>query len=198
MNDGKQRCAWSVGTEKEALYHDKHWGMPTSDDNTLFEFIILEAAQAGLSWRTVLEKHDGYKHYYRDFDVQAVAKFDRQYLDIMLQDSAIIRNKLKVNSSVKNAQVFIQIQQEFGTFAHYLWAFVDGKPIQGKISAYRQVPVETAVSKALSKDLKKRGMSFVGPTIMYAYMQAVGLVNDHELSCHCYDKCLRAAEAFNL
>ena len=198
MNDGRQRCAWAQETQKEALYHDLHWGMPTSDDKTLFEFIILEGAQAGLSWRTVLEKHAGYKHYYQDFDVQAVAKFDQAYLDKMLLDPAIIRNKLKVNSSVKNARVFIQIQQEFGSFANYLWAFVDNQPIQGKIQDYRQAPVESAVSKALSKDLKKRGMSFVGPTIMYAYMQAVGLVNDHELSCHCYAKCLSAGEAFNL
>ncbi|EPJ47439.1 MAG: DNA-3-methyladenine glycosidase I [Osedax symbiont Rs1] len=194
----QQRCAWALESEIEADYHDRHWGIPCQDDKTLFEFIILEAAQAGLSWRTVLEKHAGYKHYYQDFDVQAVANFEQQYLAEMLLDPAIIRNKLKVNSSVKNAQVFIAIQQEFGSFAKYLWAFVDNQPLQSKLTDYRAAPVESAVSKALSKDLKKRGMSFVGPTIMYAYMQAVGLVNDHEVSCPCYRDCYQAGLDFTL
>jgi len=192
------RCPWARESELEAQYHDSHWGMPTCDDKTLFEFIILEAAQAGLSWRTVLEKYQGYQHYYQDFDVQKVANFSQDYLDKMLQDPAIIRNKLKVNSSVKNAKVFIAIQQEFGSFAKYLWAFVDNKPIQNNVEDYRSVPAETAISKALSKDLKKRGMSFVGPTIMYAYMQAVGMVNDHQIDCHCYQKCKDAGENFTV
>jgi DNA-3-methyladenine glycosylase I len=194
----KQRCQWSVETPLEASYHDCEWGVPCVDDKVLFEFIILEAAQAGLSWRTVLEKREGYKHYYQDFDVQAVANFGPEQIAAMLQDPRIVRNKLKVNSSVKNAKVFIEIQQEFGSFAKYLWAFVNNKPVQGKVLDYKQAPVETDVSKALSKDLKKRGMSFVGPTIMYAYMQAVGLVNDHELSCHCYAHCAALGEAFSI
>ncbi|NRA20019.1 MAG: DNA-3-methyladenine glycosylase I [Oceanospirillaceae bacterium] len=193
-----QRCTWAQNSELEASYHDVQWGVPTADDKILFEFIILEAAQAGLSWRTVLEKRSAYQHYYNDFDVQAVAKFDQAYLDKMLQDPAIIRNKLKVRSSVKNAQVFILIQQEFGSFANYLWAFVDNQPLQNKISDYRDAPVESTISRALSKDLKKRGMNFVGPTIMYAYMQAVGMVNDHETSCHCYESCRIAGLAFKL
>ena len=173
-----QRCAWARGKLiLEALYHDQQWGMPTADDNKLFEFIILEAAQAGLSWAySIRKKHTGYAHYYKNFDVQAVTKFDDAYIATMLLDPAIIRHKLKIKSSVKNAQVFIKIQQEFGSFAKYLWAFVDNKPIQNNVNDYRNTPVESAISIALSKDLKKRGMSFVGPTIMYAYMQAVGMV----------------------
>jgi len=193
-----QRCAWARESDLEALYHDQQWGMPTADDKKLFEFIILEAAQAGLSWRTVLEKHAGYAHYYKDFDVQAVAKFDDAYIATMLLDPAIIRHKLKIKASIKNAQVFIKIQQEFGSFAKYLWAFVDNKPIQNNVDDYRNTPVESAISKALSKDLKKRGMSFVGPTIMYAYMQAIGMVNDHETSCHCQQQCFAAGLAFKL
>ncbi|NQZ33707.1 MAG: DNA-3-methyladenine glycosylase I [Oceanospirillaceae bacterium] len=196
--DTPNRCAWAQQSEIEAHYHDQHWGMPTTDDKTLFEFIILEAAQAGLSWHTVLQKYEGYRHYYCDFDVQAVAKFDQAYLDKMLLDPAIIRHKLKLSTSVKNAKVFIAIQGEFGSFAKYLWAFVDNKPLQNEVVDYRQAPVQTDVSMALSKDLKKRGMSFVGPTIMYAYMQAIGMVNDHEVSCHCYDGCRRAGLDFKL
>lgn len=164
----------------------------------MFEFIILEAAQAGLSWRTVLKKRPGYRLHYKNFDVQVVAKFNSAQLETMLLDPAIVRNKLKVHSSVKNAKVFIEIQQEFGTFAKYLWAFVGNKPLQGNLASYTQAPVETEVSRALSKDLKKRGMSFVGPTIIYAYMQAVGLVNDHQVNCHCYARCRELAESFSL
>ncbi len=198
MDSSPQRCNWAVQSDLEASYHDQQWGVPTSNETKLFEFLVLEAAQAGLSWRTVLEKREGYRHYYQDFDVQAVANFDQAYIDKMLQDPAIIRNKLKINSSIKNAKVFIAIQGEFGSFAKYLWAFVDNRPIQGQLTDYRDAPVETEISKALSKDLKKRGMSFVGPTIMYAYMQAMGLVNDHELSCHCHDSCQAAGAIFRL
>jgi DNA-3-methyladenine glycosylase I len=196
MTDEISRCCWANQTPLEAQYHDREWGVPSTDDKVLFEFLILEAAQAGLSWRTVLEKREGYRHYYKDFDVQKVAQFTPEYLAQMLLDPAIVRNKLKVNGSVKNAKIFIQIQQEFGSFAKYLWQFVDNAPIQATLASYKDAPVETAVSKALSKDLKKRGMSFVGPTIMYAYMQAVGLVNDHEVSCHCFDKSTQLAKQF--
>ena len=196
MTEQVARCCWANQTPLEAQYHDQEWGVPCKDDKVLFEFLILEAAQAGLSWRTVLEKREGYRHYYKDFDVQKVAQFTPEYLAQMLLDPAIVRNKLKVNGSVKNAKIFIQIQQEFGSFAKYLWQFVDNAPIQATLASYKDAPVETAVSKALSKDLKKRGMSFVGPTIMYAYMQAVGLVNDHEVSCHCYEKATELAKQF--
>lgn len=198
MTDEVKRCTWANQTPLEAQYHDREWGVPSKDDKVLFEFLILEAAQAGLSWRTVLEKREGYRHYYQDFDVQKVANFTPEYMASMLEDPAIVRNKLKVNASVKNAKVFIQIQQEFGSFAKYLWDFVDNKPLQNKLASYRDAPVDSDVSKALSKDLKKRGMSFVGPTIMYAYMQAVGLVNDHEVSCHSYANALSLAESFKI
>ena len=198
MTEQITRCCWANQTPLEVEYHDSEWGVPCKDDKVLFEFLILEAAQAGLSWRTVLEKRQGYRHYYKDFDVQQVANFTPEYLAQMLQDPAIVRNKLKVNGSVKNAKIFIQIQQEFGSFAKYLWQFVDNKPLQGKLTSYRDAPVESDVSKAISKDLKKRGMSFVGPTIMYAYMQAVGLVNDHEVSCHCYANAVALGEAFSI
>ncbi len=196
MSDDKNRCTWANQTSLEAQYHDSEWGVPSVDDKVLFEFLILEAAQAGLSWRTVLEKRDGYRHYYKDFDVQKVAQFTPEYLAQMLLDPAIVRNKLKVNGSVKNAKIFIQIQQEFGSFAKYLWQFVNNSPIQANLASYRDAPVESDISKALSKDLKKRGMSFVGPTIMYAYMQAVGLVNDHEVACHSYDKATELGRQF--
>ncbi|MFT5707130.1 MAG: DNA-3-methyladenine glycosylase I [Oceanospirillaceae bacterium] len=198
MSDTLNRCHWAVENALEAQYHDSEWGIPCTDDAVLFEFLILEAAQAGLSWRTVLEKRAGYQHYYKNFDVQQVAKFEQNDIDAMLQDPAIVRNKLKVHSSVKNAQIFIQIQAEFGSFASYLWAFVDNKPIQNNVVDYKDTPVSTDISKALSKDLKKRGMGFVGPTIMYAYMQAVGLVNDHEVSCHCYQNAEQLGEDFQI
>lgn len=198
MTDERQRCTWANQTPLEAQYHDREWGVPSKDDKVLFEFLILEAAQAGLSWRTVLEKREGYRHYYKGFDVQKVAEFTPDYMAKMLEDPAIVRNKLKVNASVKNAKVFIEIQQEFGSFAKYLWAFVDNKPVQNNLASYRDAPVDSDVSKALSKDLKKRGMSFVGPTIMYAYMQAVGLVNDHEVGCHCYADAINQGKTFNI
>ncbi|MGB1237094.1 MAG: DNA-3-methyladenine glycosylase I [Pseudomonadales bacterium] len=193
-----ERCHWATHCELEAQYHDAEWGRPCQDDRTLFEFLILEAAQAGLSWRTVLEKRDGYLRLYENFDVEKVAAFDQAKIDAMLGDPSIVRNKLKVNSSVKNAKVFIDIQREYGSFARYLWSFVDNKPIQGGLQDYRDTPVESDVSIALSKALKKRGMSFVGPTIMYAYMQAVGLVNDHVASCHCHDESRALGERFEL
>lgn len=192
------RCSWAVHTEMEKAYHDAEWGVPTKNDKTLFEFLILEAAQAGLSWRTVLEKREAYQKYYKNFEVQQVANFNDEYLEEMLLDPAIIRNRLKVYASVKNAKVFILIQQEFGSFARYLWQFVHNKPLQNKVDNYQDIPAETDISKQLSKDLKKRGMSFVGPTIMYAYMQAVGLVNDHSIDCICFEQCQQLGTAFQI
>jgi DNA-3-methyladenine glycosylase I len=164
-------------------YHDEEWGKPVYDDRTLFEFLILEGAQAGLSWETVLNKRAEYKRVYDNFDVKKVAKYGEVKIQELLSNPGIIRNKLKVRSSIKNARVFIDIQKEFGSFSKYLWAYVDNKPLVNSIQSSKEYPVTSIISDALSKDLKKRGMNFVGSTIMYAYMQAVGLVNDHEDDC---------------
>ncbi|WP_028468292.1 DNA-3-methyladenine glycosylase I [Neptunomonas japonica] len=194
-----QRCHWATNqTLLEQDYHDNEWGMPQTDDNVLFEFLVLEAAQAGLSWRTVLEKREGYRHHYLNFDPVAVAAFDDAQQQVMLADPGIIRNKLKVASSISNAREFLRLQKEHGSFARYLWRFVDNKPIQNSWKDYTEVPAETDISKQLSKALKKEGMRFVGPTIMYAYMQAVGMVNDHEVSCCRYQACSDAGAAFSL
>ncbi len=193
-----QRCYWATHSPLEAAYHDEEWGMPQQDDRVLFEFLILEAAQAGLSWRTVLEKREGYRRYYCDFDPEVVASFGDAEIQAMLADPAIIRNKLKVESSISNARVFLRLQKEYGSFARYVWGFVDNKPIQNALADYRQAPAETDISKQLSKALKKEGMRFVGPTICYAFMQAVGMVNDHEVSCWRHDACKAAGDAFVL
>ena len=192
------RCGWARHTELEAQYHDHEWGRPQTDDHVLFEFLVLEAAQAGLSWRTVLEKRDGYRHHYEGFDPVKVAQFDQDKIEAMLLDPGIIRNRRKVESSVENARIFLEIQQEYGSFAKYLWSFVDNTPIQNAWKAYVDAPAETEHSKALSKALKKRGMRFVGPTICYAYMQAVGLVNDHEVTCPQYLVCQKLGNSFTV
>jgi len=181
------RCAWlPEGNELYTAYHDDEWGKPVYDDRLLFEMLILEGAQAGLSWSTVLNKRAHYKKVFDNFDVQKVAKYDQAKIEDLLQDVGIIRNKLKVNAAVKNAKIFIELQKEFGSFSNYLWQFVDGAPIVNKWKTIKDVPVSTEESDALAKDLKKRGMSFVGSTIMYAFMQAVGMVNDHTTDCYCY------------
>ncbi|PWQ96170.1 DNA-3-methyladenine glycosylase I [Leucothrix arctica] len=186
--DGKKRCfGGEKGKERYALYHDTEWGIPKHDDTMLFEMLILEGAQAGLSWETILNKREGYRIAFHDFDVVKVSTMSDAELEDRLQDPGIVRNKLKVFSTRKNALAFINIQQEFGSFDAYLWAYVDGQQIVNHWTEREQVPVSTEISEALSKDLKKRGMTFVGPTIMYAYMQSVGLVNDHLLGCCCRD-----------
>ncbi len=192
------RCHWALGSPLESLYHDNEWGRPQKDDRVLFEFLVLESAQAGLSWRTVLEKREGYRRYYCDFDPVKVAAFDENYVVKMLQDPAIIRNKLKVASSISNAKIFLRLQKEHGSFARYLWSFVNGQPIQNQLDDYRNAPAETDISKQLSKALKKEGMRFVGPTICYAFMQAIGMVNDHEVTCCCYEACKEAGAHFSL
>lgn len=178
------RCSW-VGIDKPHYehYHDKEWGVPVHDDRKLFEMLILEGAQAGLSWETILKRRQGYLEAFKNFDVQLVAKMTDKELETLLENPAIIRNRLKVFSARKNALVFIKIQKEFGSFDKYLWAFVKGSPIVNRPKGMHEILVKTDISDALSKDLKKRGMSFVGSTIMYAYMQAVGLVNDHLADC---------------
>ncbi|MBI9050098.1 MAG: DNA-3-methyladenine glycosylase I [Anaerolineaceae bacterium] len=183
-----QRCDWANSNSLQMKYHDQEWGVPVHDDRKLFEMLILEGAQAGLSWDTVLKKRDAYRLAFKDFDSQAVANMTDDELEAQLQNPGIIRNRLKVYSARKNAIVFLSIQKEFGSFDAYLWQFVGGKPIIGNFTALQDMPATTTISDALSKDLKKRGMSFVGPTIMYAYMQAVGLVNDHLVSCFRHDE----------
>jgi DNA-3-methyladenine glycosylase I len=177
--DGKKRCFGNKpGQEFYALYHDTEWGIPTHDDRKLFEMLILEGAQAGLSWETVLKKRDGYRAVFRGFDPEIVAAMDDSELEAARENPAIIRNRLKIYATRKNARVFLDIQKEFGSFDAYLWAFVGGAPIVNAWQSFGDVPVTTPESDALSKDLKKRGMTFVGSTILYAYMQATGMVND--------------------
>ncbi len=182
----KNRCFGSgLGKEFYAKYHDYEWGIPVHDDTLLFEMLILEGAQAGLSWETILKRREGYRQAFYYFDPVKVASMSNEELDLLLSDEKIIRNRLKVYATRKNAQVFLKIQSEFGSFDNYLWKFVNGKPIINHWQKFEDIPVSTPESDLLSKNLKKRGMTFVGSTIMYAYMQAVGLVNDHLTSCFC-------------
>ncbi len=180
----KKRCAWCENSfEDYVRYHDEEWGVPVHDEQKHFEFLILEGAQAGLSWATIIKRRAGYKKAFADFNPKIVAKYGQEKIEELLQDPGIIRNKLKVNGAVINAQKFIEVQQEFGSFDEYIWSFVNGKPIVNSWKQKEQVPATTPESDALSKDLKKRGFKFVGSTIMYAYMQACGLVNDHTTDC---------------
>ncbi|MFW6075069.1 MAG: DNA-3-methyladenine glycosylase I [Chloroflexota bacterium] len=184
---GPTRCRWVGDDDLYTAYHDDEWGVPVLDDRVLFEFITLEGAQAGLSWLTILRKRAHYRAVFEDFDPARVAEFDQDRVEKLLQDPGIVRNRMKVESTVRNARAFLGIQAEYGTFARYLWGFVDGKPIQNRWASLADVPTETEESRRLSRDLKRRGFNFVGPTICYAYMQAVGLVNDHETGCFRYD-----------
>jgi DNA-3-methyladenine glycosylase I len=167
-------------------YHDEEWGVPTHDDQVLFEFLVLEGAQAGLSWSTILAKREGYRRAFADFDPARVARFTVKRVERLLANPAIVRNRLKVESTVTNARAFLAVQEEFASFDAYVWAFVDGTPVQNRRTALAELPATTAVSDALSKDLKRRGFRFVGSTIIYAFMQATGMVNDHVRSCFRY------------
>jgi len=184
----KQRCGWCVGDPLYEQYHDEEWGVPLYDDDKLFEFLILETFQAGLSWITVLRKRENFRKAFDNFDYKKIAHYNQSKIDELLQDAGIIRNKLKVKATVTNSQAFIKIQEEFGTFSSYIWQFVDGKPIKNKLIDYKKAPANTALSDAISKDLKKRGFKFVGTTVVYAHMQATGMVNDHEVSCFRYNE----------
>jgi len=186
MSDLKIRCDWSAGFQEYVDYHDQEWGVPTHDDKKHFEFLILEGAQAGLSWATILKRRKGYRKAFVNWDVKKVAKFDQKKIDEILQDPGVIRNKLKIHGSVTNANKFLEVQNEFGSFDAYIWGFVGGKPLVNKYEEMSEIPATTKESDALSKDLKKRGFKFVGSTIMYAHMQACGLVNDHVVSCFRY------------
>jgi DNA-3-methyladenine glycosylase I len=174
-------------------YHDEEWGVPVHDDRTQFEFLILEGAQAGLSWSTILNKRSGYRRAFAEFDPEKVARFTAKRVDRLLQDPSIVRNRLKVESAVTNAKAFLGVQEEFGTFSDYIWSFVGGEPVQNRFRRDRDVPATSPVSDALSKDLKKRGFRFVGSTIIYAHMQATGLVNDHVVDCFRHKPCARMA-----
>jgi len=180
----KKRCTWCENTFDEYIkYHDEEWGVPVHDDRVHFEFLILEGAQAGLSWATILKRRDGYRAAFADFDPEEVAQFSQEKVEALLLDPGIIRNRLKVQGTVINAQKFLEVQKEFGSFDQYIWSFVGGKPIINTRKSMKEVPATTPESDAMSKDLKKRGFKFVGSTIMYAYMQACGLVNDHTTDC---------------
>lgn len=177
------RCSWAGNDPDYIAYHDTEWGVPVHDDRSLFEFLVLEGAQAGLSWQTILRKRENYRRAFAAFDPAIVAAYDADKIEELLADSGLVRNRLKINSAVRNARAFLSIQDEFGSFDHYIWGFVGGRPIVNRWESLRQVPAETAESRTISRDLKIRGFNFVGPTIIYAYIQAVGLVNDHLVSC---------------
>ncbi len=186
------RCAWATNTSTfDQHYHDTEWGVPLFDDQKLFEFLCLEGAQAGLSWSTILKKRDHYRTVYDNFDPKKVARYSEKKQAALLNDPGIIRNRLKVAGFVKNAKAFLTVQKECGSFSDYIWAFVDKKPIQNKRKSLRDIPSQTAIAEAMSKDLKKRGFTFVGPTICYAFMQATGMVNDHTTNCFRYPEVLK-------
>jgi DNA-3-methyladenine glycosylase I len=184
----QKRCAWVGDDPLYQAYHDREWGVPVHDDQKQFEFLVLEGAQAGLSWLTVLKRREGYRRVFHDFDVTLVSQMSDDDCERALLDEGIIRNRLKVYATVKNAKVFMALQKEFGSFDCYIWSFVGDAPIRNSWSDSRQLPATSVHSDALSKDLRKRGMSYVGSTIMYAHMQACGLVNDHEISCFRYNE----------
>ena len=190
MSKAVSRCKWAEGVNLDYIaYHDKEWGVPVFDDRKQFEFLILEGAQAGLSWSTILNKREGYKKAFADFDPTKVARFTKPRIEKLLKNPQIVRNRLKVQSAVSNAKAFLEVQEEFGSFASYIWDFVGGKPIQNRFKKDRDIPATSPESDALSKDLKKRGFKFVGSTIIYAHMQATGMVNDHVTSCFRYQPC---------
>jgi DNA-3-methyladenine glycosylase I len=183
ISDGKIRCAWCTSDPDYIDYHDREWGRPVHDDQVLFEFLVLESFQAGLSWLTILKKRENFRKAFAGFDVKKVAKFDEKKVEALMQNEGIIRNKLKVYAAINNATQFIAIQREFGSFDRYIWGFVGGKPVINKPKTMSDLVPSTDISKAITKDLTKRGFKFVGGTIMYAYMQAVGLVDDHMADC---------------
>lgn len=182
----KERCGWCKGDELYETYHDTEWGVPLYEDDRLFEFLILETFQAGLSWITILRKRENFRNAFDDFNYRKIAAYSEDKISELMGDSGIIRNNLKIRASVANAKAFIEIQNEFGSFSNYIWGFVDHEPIQNSWKNYSDAPASTPLSIAISKDLKKRGFKFVGPTVIYAHMQATGMVNDHEVECFRY------------
>ena len=184
----KNRCPWAIGP-LDIEYHDNEWGRETHNDQMLFEYLILEGMQAGLSWSLILKKRENFKRAFDNFDYNICANYTDEYLESLRQDASIIRNKLKIYSVRKNAVAFLKVQKEFGSFDKYIWGFTDYKKINNQIENYKEAPSETELSIKISKDLKKRGFSFVGSTIIYSYMQAIGMINDHEKGCFCYKEC---------
>ena len=180
-----RRCEWAK-TELSIAYHDREWGVPLHDDRALFEFLILEGAQAGLSWETILKKREAYRMAFDNFDVRVIAAYRQSKVRTLLADPGIIRNRLKIEAAIRNARAVLAVEEEFGTFDHYLWRFVGGRPIRHRSRTLEQIPARTPESETLSKDLSRRGFTFVGPTICYAFMQAVGMVNDHLVDCFRY------------
>ncbi|MEH6593451.1 MAG: DNA-3-methyladenine glycosylase I [Halioglobus sp.] len=189
----KTRCTWCGEDPLYVKYHDEEWGFPVRDDQTLFEFLILEGAQAGLAWITVLRKREGYRTLFDNFDVKKISRYTDKKLEKLLLDPRIVRNRLKVYGTRKNALAFLRVQEEFGSFSNYLWAFVDNKPLQNTPASLGDLPANTALSNTISKDLKKRGFTFVGPTIVYAFMQATGMINDHTTDCFRHRQCNKAS-----
>jgi DNA-3-methyladenine glycosylase I len=185
------RCAWPGEDPAMIAYHDEEWGAPLHDDRRLFEFLILEGAQAGLSWRTILHKRTNYRRAFDRFDAKKIAAYRAADVRRLLGDEGIVRNRLKIESTIDNARAFLDVKKEFGTFDRYIWSFVDGKPVQNSWKSLRELPAKTPVSDAMSKDLKKRGFRFVGSTICYAFMQATGMVNDHAVACFRHKACAR-------
>lgn len=184
----KKRCPWVITDPLYMDYHDREWGKPIHDDRLLFEFLILEGAQAGLSWLTILKKRDNYRKAFDNFDARKVARYDARKIRALLSDPGVVRNRLKIAAAVQNAQALLAVQKEFGSFDAYIWQFVGGKQKINRWQALKDIPTKTVESDAMSKDLKKRGFKFVGSTICYAFMQAVGMVNDHTVDCFCYKK----------
>ena len=184
----KTRCFWVNGSQNYIDYHDKEWGEPVFDDATLFEFLILETFQAGLSWITILNKRENFRIAFDNFDYTKIAIYSERKYELLLQDAGIIRNKLKIKSAITNAQLFMEIQKDFGSFSNFIWGYVQGTPIRNKFNKREEVPATTSLSDTISKDLKKLGFKFVGSTVIYAYMQAVGMVNDHTTDCFKYHK----------
>jgi DNA-3-methyladenine glycosylase I len=185
---GKLRCDWCIGNPLYEKYHDEEWGVPVFDDNTLFEFLILETFQSGLSWITVLRKRENFRAAFDNFDYKKVSKYNQEKIDTLLENAGIIRNKLKVKATITNAQCFMAIQDEFGSFSKYIWKFTEGKPIKNTFKNMSEIPANTNLSDTISKDLKKRGFKFVGTTVIYAHMQATGMVNDHIVDCFRYNE----------
>jgi len=190
--DGREimnRCPWGTADELYIRYHDEEWGVPVYDDKKQFEFLVLESAQAGLSWHTILKKRENYRVAYDGFDVKKVAKYDEKKIEELMQNAGIIRNRRKIEASVNNAKLFIDLQKEFGSFCYYLWGFMDGKPLVNKWTEVSQIPAKTELSDNISKDMKKRGFKFLGSIILYSHLQATGLVNDHMKYCFRWKEC---------
>ena len=183
-----QRCKWAEFNDLMKVYHDKEWGTPIHDDNILFEFLVLEGAQAGLSWNTILQKRENFRKAFDNFDYTKIANYNKKKVEDLLNDAGIIRNRLKIEAAITNAKAFLKVQDEFGSFDNYIWKFVKDKPIINKFKTLEELPAKTKQSDLISKDLKKRGFKFVGPTIIYSFMQAVGMTNDHTTDCFRYEE----------